>query len=118
MDDRLRQTRVVYRDTPPGPRALKKKFNEAIWGLLVYGKGANKNKLVIHRLFWTRPQFKPCYSNGWVSSCLDNLPHKTLEENGTVRVMTEERKVELDHFLIQLSKPMDFVVVETRHETL
>ena len=67
MDDRLRQTRVVYRDTPPGPKASKKKFNKSIQGLRVYGKGANKNKLVIRCIFWTRSRFKPCYSKGWVS---------------------------------------------------
>ena len=118
MDDRLGRTRIVYRDTSPRPRASKKKFNEAIRGQHVYGKGANKNKLVVHRLFWTRPQFKPCYNKGWVSPCRDKLPHETLKENKITRVRTEEKKVELDHFLIRLSKPMDFVVVETRHETL
>ena len=51
MDDRVGQTRVGYIDTSPGPRASKKKFNEAIRGLRVYGKGANENKLVIRRLF-------------------------------------------------------------------
>lgn len=34
-------------------------MNEAIQGLRVYGKEANKNKLVVRHLFWKRPQFKP-----------------------------------------------------------
>lgn len=59
MDDRLGlgRTRIVYIDTSPRPRALNKKFNEAIRELRVYRKGANKNKRVVRRLFWTRPQF-------------------------------------------------------------
>ncbi|KAH9671101.1 hypothetical protein KPL70_017221 [Citrus sinensis] len=85
-------------DTPPGLGASRKKLNEAIRGLRVYGKGANKIKLVIRRLFRTGPRFKPCYSKGWVSPSLDKLPHRTPKEIETARVTTKERKVELDHF--------------------
>ena len=118
MDNRLRQTLVVYIDTPPGPGASRKKLNEAIRGLRVYGKGANKNKLVIRRLFWTRLRFKSCYSKGWVSPGLDKLPHRTPKEIETARVTTKERKVELDSFPTRLSEPMNLRDVKRRHETL
>ena len=108
MDDRLRQTIVVYIDTPLGPGASRNKLNEAIRGLHVYGNGANKNKLIIRCLFWTRPRFKSYYSKGWVSTGLDKLPHRT----------PKERKVELDHFPIWLSEPMNLGAVKRRHETL
>ena len=107
MDNRLRQTIVVYINTPPRPGASRNKLNEAIHGLRVYGKGANKNKLIIRCLFWTRLRFKSCYSKGWVSPGLDKLPHRT----------PKERKVELDHFPIRLSEPMNLGAVKRRHET-
>lgn len=116
MDDRLRRTIEVYIDTPPGPGASRKKLNEAIRGLRVYGKGANKNKLVIRRLFWTGPRFKPYYSKGWVSPGLNKLPYRTPKEIETDGVTTKERKVKIDPFPIRLSTPMNFVAVG--HETL
>lgn len=32
------------------------------WTRIVYSKGANKDKLVVYHLFWTRARFKPCYN--------------------------------------------------------
>lgn len=55
MDDRLKCTKIVYKNTFSGPRALEKKINEVIRGLRFYGKRANKNKFVVRHLFWTRP---------------------------------------------------------------
>lgn len=45
MDHRLRGPRIVYTDSSPGPSTTEKKVNEALQGLRVCGKGADKNKL-------------------------------------------------------------------------
>lgn len=37
MDNRLKWTKIVYKNTFSGPRALEKKINEAIRGLSFYG---------------------------------------------------------------------------------
>ncbi|TQE12267.1 hypothetical protein C1H46_002192 [Malus baccata] len=51
-DERNRGTLVRYYDTAPGPSTTRAaKIQKTRMDLLVYGRGANKNKLVVHTMY-------------------------------------------------------------------
>lgn len=51
-DERNRGTLVKYFDTAPGPGTKRAaRIEKTRMGLRVYGRGANKNKLVVHTMY-------------------------------------------------------------------
>lgn len=50
-NEKNKGTKKIYRETAPGPSTKKEvKIEKTRMGLRVYGKGANKNKLVVHTI--------------------------------------------------------------------
>ena len=50
-NNKIWRTIQIYRETPPGPNTKKEvKIEKTRMGLRVYGKGANRNKLVVHTI--------------------------------------------------------------------
>ena len=48
---KIRNKLQIYRETPPGPSTKKSvKIEKTRLGLRVYGKGPNRNKLVVHTI--------------------------------------------------------------------
>ncbi|CAN6545860.1 unnamed protein product [Malus baccata var. baccata] len=52
IDEQIRGTLVRFSDTAPGPGTKKSvKIEKTRMGLRVYGRGANRNKLVVHTMY-------------------------------------------------------------------
>ncbi|RXH84089.1 hypothetical protein DVH24_026988 [Malus domestica] len=83
-EEQLRGTKLFYSETAPGPSTSKaRKIEKTRMGLRVYGKGVNRNKLVVHTMYSPRNRSNPPKESGqknffglynWI--CKFNRPKK------------------------------------------
>ncbi|CAN6690845.1 unnamed protein product [Malus baccata var. baccata] len=59
-EEELRGTKLFYSETAPGPITSRaRKIEKTRMGLRVYGKGVNRNKLVVHTMYSPRNRSNP-----------------------------------------------------------